>query len=640
VQGVSRDLLAAAMMRLEAAGYPVTLHVHDEVVCEAPIEFGSVGEFQRLITTLPDWAKGLPITAKVRNGERFSKSEKPAAPVNMNPGDLDANISTTLDELVVILGDGNDCGGNGSGASAKAERRTGRRIATFFYYDHLGGNHTKVEKRHSSEARRAQYPQSFWVQGHWVLKKPEGWLKVPYHLPEMLAALAKDSSTDVFNPEGEKDCETLIALGLVATTNSEGATPLKAKTGKWTPELNKWFSGVRRLFILADNDEVGRAFAKEKARTLETIVPDIRIVLFPDVPESEDVTYWLNKLGHTKEELLARCEAAERWHDSGTLESICADQVTLRAIHWLWGKRFAVGKIGIIAGLPDEGKGQILCYIAARATRGLDWPNSEGICPQGYVVILSAEENPSDSLAPRLKAAGADLSRVHFVNMVRDHDEKTGQERRRMFSFVSDLEKLRQKIVEVGDVVAILIDPISAYLGLGAVDSYRDTDVRAVLGPLKDLAEEMRIAIITVMHFNKKVDITNALLRVSNSMAFVGLPRHAYGVIADTENARKRSCGQKTMMPPNPTIRRWPSISIRGKSAPIPTPASRFGRRSSYGSRATSTSPPPKQCKRRVITSRPVRATRQRTFCWACSPKAVKCPPMTLRITPRPSAFR
>jgi hypothetical protein len=85
----------------------------------------------------------------------------------------------------------------------------------------------------------------------------------------------------------------------------------------------------------------------------------------------------------------------------------------------------------------------------------------------------------------------------------------------------------------------VLIDPISAYLGIGKVDSYRDTDVRAALGPLKDLAEEMRAAVITVMHFNKKVDITNALLRVSNSMAFVGLPRHAYGVIADAENARK-----------------------------------------------------------------------------------------------------
>jgi hypothetical protein len=64
---------------------------------------------------------------------------------------------------------------------------------------------------------------------------------------------------------------------------------------------------VQRVFILEDNDEPGRAFAQEKARALAGIVPNIRIVTFP-VPESEDVTYWLEH-NHTKEELIARCEA-------------------------------------------------------------------------------------------------------------------------------------------------------------------------------------------------------------------------------------------------------------------------------------------------------------------------------------------
>ena len=155
------------------------------------------------------------------------------------------------------------------------------------------------------------------------------------------------------------------------------------------------------------------------------------------------------------------------------------------------------------------------------------------------MIILSAEENPNDSLGPRLEAAGVDLSRIHFIKMFCDYDVKTGQPRKRMFSLVSDLEKLRHKITEIGDVIGILIDPISAYLGIGEIDSYRDTDVRAALGPLKDLTEEVQAATIGIMHFNKKIDITNALLRVSNSMAFVGLPRHVYGVVADVENMRK-----------------------------------------------------------------------------------------------------
>jgi hypothetical protein len=290
---------------------------------------------------------------------------------------------------------------------------------------------------------------------------------------------------------------------LIATTNSEGATPLKAKIGKWAPELSRWFHGVRRLFILADNDEVGRAFAQEKARALTGVVFDIRIVFFPDVPDGEDVTYWLKELKHTKEDLLARCEAAPQWND-GELESVCASSIAMEAYDWLWPERFAIGEIGLIVGMPDEGKGQVLAYIAARITRGLEWPNGEGDAPQGVVILLTAEDNIKKTVVPRLEAAGADLSRIEILAMVRDKNLEDGKHTKRMFSLITDLEKLRQKVIATGGVILILIDPISAYLGLGKVDSYRTTDVRAVLGPLKDLAEELAIGIIGIMHFTRR----------------------------------------------------------------------------------------------------------------------------------------
>jgi hypothetical protein len=85
----------------------------------------------------------------------------------------------------------------------------------------------------------------------------------------------------------------------------------------------------------------------------------------------------------------------------------------------------------------------------------------------------------------------------------------------------------------------VIIDPISAYLGVGKVDSYRTTDVRAVLAPLVDLAAELKVAIVGIMHFNKKVDVTNALLRISDSLAFGATARHVYAVVDDAENKRK-----------------------------------------------------------------------------------------------------
>jgi DNA polymerase bacteriophage-type len=77
VQAVARDLFAAAMPRLEAAGYRIVLHVHDEIVAEVPNDFGSAEEFLQILTTAPAWAEGLPIAAKVREGPRFCKITKP-----------------------------------------------------------------------------------------------------------------------------------------------------------------------------------------------------------------------------------------------------------------------------------------------------------------------------------------------------------------------------------------------------------------------------------------------------------------------------------------------------------------------------------------------------------------------------------
>ncbi len=107
VQAIARDLMAAAMMRLEAAGYACVLTVHDEIIAEVPDGAGSLDEFHRLLVAAVAWAEGLPIAAKVREGQRYSRPAAVGDASAISPISVDdaASVETDADDITLATSD-------------------------------------------------------------------------------------------------------------------------------------------------------------------------------------------------------------------------------------------------------------------------------------------------------------------------------------------------------------------------------------------------------------------------------------------------------------------------------------------------------------------------------------------------------
>jgi hypothetical protein len=105
------------------------------------------------------------------------------------------------------------------------------------------------------------------------------------------------------------------------------------------------------------------------------------------------------------------CCQSDVARDFSCLASRKVSEIEPRPIQWLWPGRIGRGKVSIIAGNPGLGKSQITASIAAIVTNGSHWPVDRAPSEAGDVVFLSAEDDPADTLRPRLEAAGANLSR-------------------------------------------------------------------------------------------------------------------------------------------------------------------------------------------------------------------------------------
>lgn len=214
--------------------------------------------------------------------------------------------------------------------------------------------------------------------------------------------------------------------------------------------------------------------------------------------------------------------------------SVTMSDVEPENVTWLWPDRFPHGKLTLIVGDPGLGKSFLATDVAARLSSGTPWPDrqDEPVEP-GNVIILSAEDDLADTIRPRLDAAGADPSRIHAVIGVK----RVSDGGRCYFSLDADLTALEEHIVRM-DARLVILDPITAFLGSRA-DGNSNTDIRAILGPLSDLAAKHLCAILAVSHLNKQHG-GRAMYRTMGSLAFTAAARSAWLIAKDKHDERRR----------------------------------------------------------------------------------------------------
>lgn len=212
---------------------------------------------------------------------------------------------------------------------------------------------------------------------------------------------------------------------------------------------------------------------------------------------------------------------------NGHFEILNASDVVPEPIEWFWTGRLARGKFTILSGAPGQGKSQISLYAAGQISNGGNWVDG-GQAPKGRTIILSSEDGVADTMVPRLIAVGADLSKIHFIRATLDPSDVA---KRRAFSLQADLDALGAQIKLYGDVVLVIIDPITSYMG-EKTDTHQTSQVRSVLDPVSDWADRYNVAVLGISHPPKATQ-SSALNSVTGSLAFVGVARCVLCAIED-----------------------------------------------------------------------------------------------------------
>ncbi len=318
-------------------------------------------------------------------------------------------------------------------------------------------------------------------------------------------------------PQGQRHDARMALIGCLARSG-------------WAEDLTIDFvQAVVSTAQSEDRDACGKvvgdtraAFLRLKRKQTVTGIPRLAALLGENVVES--ASEWLGLNSQNTISFAQNPKAITR----------CFADIAPEPLRWLWPGRIPLGKLTLLIGDPGLGKSLITIDIAARITRGTAFPD-EASGDEGGVLFLSAEDDPADTIRPRLDASAADVSRVHTLEAVCVYraDGSTGE---KGFNLESDVAALENVLHLNADIRLIIIDPISAYLG--GIDSHSNAEVRGLLAPLVTLAAKHEVAIMAVTHLPKSRH--RAVHSAIGSIAFAAAARAVWAVAADPDDAERR----------------------------------------------------------------------------------------------------
>ena len=226
--------------------------------------------------------------------------------------------------------------------------------------------------------------------GGWI-NSLEGARRVLYNLPAIVAA---DHATPIYVVEGERDAETLIGWGFLATTNAMGA-------GKWDAAYTDALRG-RHVVILKDNDKKGGEHAEAVAMALHAVAASVRMPELPGLPDKGDVTDWAS-LGGTRLLLDHLKAITPAWAPPalpGLRLRTIADILATPAPEMLIADILPAGGITVLYSAPGVGKSFLALDMALRIALGWSWFGRP--ITQGSVLYVAAEG--AGGLGVRLRA--------------------------------------------------------------------------------------------------------------------------------------------------------------------------------------------------------------------------------------------